>query len=112
MVDESGFKIESSSMMRGSRRVLVKLLLFQCDGRGHTQDVATPSVFPDSKNSIIGLSNEVSVSGIFLKGGQSVSILVTWRPKTYGLPRKVHIEWLLPSIGRLVGVLTHMIAWV
>ena len=59
--------------MRGSRRVLVKVLLFQLDGRGHSQDDATPSFFPDSKTSIIGLSNEVSfVSEIFCKGGKSV----------------------------------------
>ena len=73
MVDESSFKIESTSIMRGSRRVLVKVLLFQLDGRGHPQDDATPSFFPDSKNSIVGLSNEVSfVSKIFWIGGESV----------------------------------------
>ena len=59
--------------MRGSRRVLVKVLLFQLDGRGHPQDDATPSFFPDSKNSILGLSNEVSfVSEFFREGGKSV----------------------------------------
>ena len=73
MVDESSFKIDCSSIMRGSRRVLVKVLLFQLDGCGHPQDDATPSFFPDSKNSIVGLSNEVSfVSKIFWKGGESV----------------------------------------
>ena len=59
--------------MRGSRRVLVKMLLFQLDGHGHPQDDAKPSFFPVSKNSIVGLSNEVSfVSDIFWKGGKSV----------------------------------------
>ena len=49
------------------------MLLFQLDGRGYPQDDATPSFFPDSKNSIIGLLNEVSfVSEIFCKGGKSV----------------------------------------
>ncbi len=73
MVDESSFKIEGTSTMRGSRRVLVKVLLFQLDERGHPQDDATPSFFPDSKNSIVGLSNEVSfVSIIFWIGGESV----------------------------------------
>ena len=68
MVDESSFKIDCSSIMRGSRRVLVKVLLFQLDGRGNPQDDAMPSFFPDSKNSIVGLSNEVSfVSKIFWK---------------------------------------------
>ena len=73
MVGECTFRIESASIMRGSRRVLVKVLLFQLDGPGHPQDDATPNFFPDSKNSIVGLSNEVSfVSKIFWKGGESV----------------------------------------
>ena len=47
VVDESSFEIESSSIMRGSRRVLVKVLLFQLDGCGHPQDDATSSFFLD-----------------------------------------------------------------
>ena len=69
--------------MRGSRRVLVKVLLFQLDGRGHPQDDATPSFFPDSKNSIVGLSNELSfVSDIFWDGSESSALLVkgAWPP--------------------------------
>ena len=59
--------------MRGFRRVLVKVLLIQLDARGHPQVDATPSFFPDSKNSIVELSNEVSlVFEIFWKGGKSV----------------------------------------
>ena len=73
MVDEHSFKIESSFIMRGSLRVLVKVLVFQLDGHGHPQDDAMPIFFPDSKNSIKGLSNEVPfVSEIFWKGGKSV----------------------------------------
>ena len=73
MVDEISFKIKGSSIIRGSRRVLVKVLLFQLDGCGHSQDDATPSFFPDSKTSITGLSIELSfVSEIFCKGGKSV----------------------------------------
>ena len=69
MVDENRFKIESSTIMRGSRGLLVKVMLFQLDGHGHPQDDDMPSFFPDSKNSIAGLSNEVSfVSEIFWKG--------------------------------------------
>ena len=72
MIDESSFKIESSSIMRGSRRVLVKVLLFQLDGHGHPQDDAMPSFFLDSKNSEVELSNEVSfVSEIFWKSDKS-----------------------------------------
>ena len=59
--------------MRGSRRVLVKVMLFQLDGCGHPQDDAMPSCVPDSKNSISGLSKEISfVSEIFWKDGKSV----------------------------------------
>ena len=48
----------------------MKVFFFQLDGCGHSQDNATPSIFPDSKNSTIELSNEVSyVSEIFWKGG-------------------------------------------
>ena len=73
MVNEGSFGIGSSSVMRGSRRVLVKVLLFQLDGLGHSQDDAMPSFFPDSKIFIIGLSNEISfVSEIFCKGGKSL----------------------------------------
>ena len=44
----------------GSRRVLVKVVLFQLRGRGHPQDDATPNFIPDSESSILGLSNELS----------------------------------------------------
>ena len=46
--------------MRGSRRVQVKVVLFQLRGCGHPQDTATPNFFPNFKGSLLGLSNEVS----------------------------------------------------
>ena len=46
--------------MRGSRQVLVKVVLFQLRGRGHPKNDAMPNIFPDSKSPMIGLSNEVS----------------------------------------------------
>ena len=56
--------------MKGSRQVLVKVVLFQLGGRGHPQDDATPIFFADSKSPILGLSNEVSfVPKILRKGG-------------------------------------------
>ena len=74
MVNESSFEIGSSSFMRGSRWVLVKGVLFQSDKSGQPQDDDMPNFFPDSKSSILGLSNEVSfVSEFFLEGGKSVS---------------------------------------
>ena len=77
MVDGSSFKIDCSSIMTGSRWVLVKVLLFQLDGYDHPKDDAMPSFFHDSKNSIVGLSNEVSfVSEIFWKGDKSVYFLL------------------------------------
>ena len=55
--------------MKGSRLVLVKVVLFQLRGRGHPQDDATPNFFADSKRPISGLSNEVSFwLGFILKG--------------------------------------------
>ena len=58
------------SVMKGSRRVLVKVVLFQLRGPGHPQDDATPNFFLDSKGPLLGLSNEVSfVSEIYWKCG-------------------------------------------
>ena len=57
---ERSFETGRISVMKGSRRVLVKVVLFQLRGRGHSQDDATPTFFADSKRPILGLSNEVS----------------------------------------------------
>ena len=57
---ERSFETGRISVMKGSRRVLVKVVLFQLRGRGHPQDDATPNFFADSKRPILGLSNEVS----------------------------------------------------
>ena len=60
------------SAMRGSRLILVKVVLFQLRGCGHPQDRAMPNFFPDSKSSILGLSNEVSfVTEYFWKDGEN-----------------------------------------
>lgn len=45
--------------MGGFRQVLVRLLLFQLDGSDQPQDGASPSFFPSSRNSILGLSVDV-----------------------------------------------------
>ena len=58
------------SIMTGSTRVLVKVVLFQLRGHGHPQDNAIHNFFPNSKSILLGLSNEVSfVSEFFEKGG-------------------------------------------
>ena len=57
---ESHTETERISVMKGSRRVLVKVVLFQLRGRGHSQDDAKPNFIPDSKRPLKGLSNEVS----------------------------------------------------
>ena len=59
MVNDNSFENGSSSVMRGSRRVLVKVVFFQLDGNGNPLNDAVPSFFADSKSSILGLSNEV-----------------------------------------------------
>ena len=67
---ESNTETEGISVMRGCRRVLVEVSLFQLRGRGHPQDDATPNFFADSKRPIKGLSNEVSfVPEILWKDG-------------------------------------------
>ena len=57
---ERSFETGRISVMKGSRRVLVKVVLFQLRGHGHPQDDATPNFFADSKRPLLGLSNEVS----------------------------------------------------
>ena len=66
MVNESSLKTGKISVMRDSRQVLVKVVLFQLRVHGHPQDNATPSFFPDSKSSILGLLKEVSFVSEFL----------------------------------------------
>ena len=48
------------SVMKGSKRVLVKVVLFQLRVRGHPQDGDTPNFFANSTRLISGLLNEAS----------------------------------------------------
>ena len=67
---ESNTETGKISVMKGSRQVLVKVVLFQLRGRGHPQDDATPNFFADSERPIKGLLNEVSfVPEILWKDG-------------------------------------------
>ena len=69
MLFERSFETGRISVMKGSRRVLVKVVLFQLRVCGHPQDDATPNSFADSKRLISGLLNEVSFGiGFILKG--------------------------------------------
>ena len=52
---ESNTETGRISVMKGSRRVLVKVVLFQLRGRGHPQDDATSNLFTDSERLILGL---------------------------------------------------------
>ena len=56
---ESNTETGRISVMKGSRRVLVKVVLFQLRGHGQLQDNAMLSFFPDFKSSILELSDEV-----------------------------------------------------
>ena len=70
MLFKKSFEAGRISLMKGTRRVLVKVVLFQLRVRGHPQDDATPIFFADSKRPIQGLSNELSfVSEILWKDG-------------------------------------------
>ena len=53
--------------MTGSTRVLVKVVLFQLREPGHSQNDATPNIFPDSNSLLLGLSNEVSFVSVFFE---------------------------------------------
>ena len=69
---ERSFETGRISVMKGSRRVLVKVVFFQLRGPGHPQDDANTNFFADSKRPILGLSNEISfVLGFFLEGSQN-----------------------------------------
>ena len=58
--------------MKGSKGVLVKVVLFQLKGPGHHQDDTTRNFFPNSNSPMLGLSNEVSfVSELYLEYGQN-----------------------------------------
>ena len=63
---ERSFETGRISGMKGSRRVLVKVVLFQLRGRGHPQNDATPNIFPDSKSLLLGLiGNMVEIAQTF-----------------------------------------------
>ena len=69
---EKSFETGRISVMKGSRRVLAKVVLFQFRMRGHPQDDAMPYFFPDSKSSTLGLSNKVPfVTEYFWKDGEN-----------------------------------------
>ena len=72
MLSERSIETGRISVMKGSRRVLVKEVLFQLRGRGHPQDDATPNYCAESKRPILGLLNEVSfIPEILWKDGQN-----------------------------------------
>ena len=60
MLFEKSFETGRISVMKGSRQVLVKVVLFQLRGHGHPQDDATTNFSANSERPILGLSNEVS----------------------------------------------------
>ena len=51
---ESNTETGRISVMKGSRQVLVKVVLFQLRGHGHPQDDATTNTFANSKCPILG----------------------------------------------------------
>ena len=57
---EKSFETGRKSVMKGSRRVSVKVVLFHLRGPGQPQGDANINFFADSKCPILGLSNEVS----------------------------------------------------
>ena len=67
---ERSFETGRISVMKGSRQVLVKVVLFQLRGRSQPQNDAMANFLKNSKRPILGLSNEVSfVPEILWKDG-------------------------------------------
>ena len=67
---EKSFETRRIFVVKGSRRVLVKVVLFQLRGHGHPQDDATTNFSANSERSLSGLSDEVSfVAEILWKDG-------------------------------------------
>ena len=67
---ESSTETGRISVMKGSRRVLVKVVLFQLRGCSQPQNDATANFCKSSNCPILGLSNEVSfVPEILWKDG-------------------------------------------
>ena len=67
---ESNTETGRISVMKGSRRVLVKVVLFRIRGRSQPQNDAKANFFANSERPILGLSNEVSfVPEILWKDG-------------------------------------------
>ena len=54
MLNERSFETGRISIMRGSRQVLVKVVLFQLRGHGHRQDDGTLIFFANSKPVEVG----------------------------------------------------------
>ena len=57
---ESNIETGRISIMKGSRRVLVKVVLFQLRGHSQPQNDAKVNFFSNSERPILGLSNKVS----------------------------------------------------
>ena len=57
---EKSYETGRISVIKGSIQILVKLALFHLRERGQLRDDAMSNFFPDSENSILGLSNDVS----------------------------------------------------
>ena len=57
-------------MLRATRPIFARLVLFQLGGRGSTSEGAKPSYITDSRSFILGLSNEVLFDfEIYWEGG-------------------------------------------
>ena len=67
---ERSFETRRVSVMKGSRRVQVKVVLFQLRGGSQPKNDATANFFANSERPLLGLSNEVSfVPEILWKDG-------------------------------------------
>ena len=62
----------SSFLLRGSRPILMIVVLIPLGGHGYPQNGAMPSFFLNSKSSMLGLSSDTSLVSFFpLEGGSN-----------------------------------------
>ena len=78
-----GFETGRISLMKSSRRVLVKVVLFQLRGRDHPQDDATSNFFPDSERPLKGFQMRYHLFQKFF--GKMVEIKEMSFPFTRGM---------------------------
>ena len=73
-------EIETTSVLKNNRPILIKILLFQSSGHGYPSDSAKNNFCNDSKSSISEISNDVSFLSDFFEIGENRQKCLTKKP--------------------------------